>query len=62
LLEDKIKSVQIQESEKLSGTAKNILELFAEQPEWTVTNIANKLDKNIETVKKSVQSLIKKVI
>ncbi len=60
LLEDKIKNVQIQESEKLSSTAKNILELFTEQPEWTVTNIANKLDKNIETVKKSVQSLIKK--
>ncbi|MDO5386654.1 MAG: winged helix-turn-helix transcriptional regulator, partial [Pseudomonadota bacterium] len=60
LLEEKIKLVQNQEAEKLSGTAQNILELFAEQPEWTVTNIADKLDKNIETVKKSVQSLIKK--
>lgn len=60
LLEDKIKNVQIQESEKLSGTAKNILELFAGQSKWTVANMANVLNKNIETVKKSVQSLIKK--
>ncbi len=60
LLEEKISHVQAQESEKLSGTAKNILELFAKQPEWTVTKITDELGKNMETVKKSVQSLIKK--
>lgn len=60
LLEEKIRHVQMQEREKLSGTAKSILELFAEQPEWTVADIANTLDKNIETIKKSVQSLLRK--
>lgn len=60
LLEEKIKQVQAQESEKLSPTAKAILELFSEQPEWVIANIADKLNKNIETVKKSVQSLLKK--
>ena len=60
VLEEKINLVQKQESEKLSATAKKILELYAEQPEWTVADIAYTLDKNIETVKKSVQSLLKK--
>lgn len=60
VLEEKINLVQKQESEKLSATAKKILELFAEQPEWTATDIADTLDKNIETIKKSVQSLLKK--
>ena len=60
VLEEKIKQVQKQESEKLSTTAKKILELYAEQPEWTVADIANALDKNIETIKKSVQSLLRK--
>lgn len=60
LLEEKIIQVQGQESEKLSGTAKSVLELFAEQPEWSVADIASKLDKNLETVKKSVQLLLKK--
>lgn len=60
VLEEKIKQAQKQESEKLSATAKKILELYAEQPEWTVADIANILDKNIETIKKSVQSLLKK--
>ena len=60
VLEEKIKQVQGQESEKLSGTAKSILELFVERPEWSVADIASKLDKNLETVKKSVQLLLKK--
>lgn len=60
VLEEKINLVQKQESEKLSATAKKILELYAEQPEWTVAGIADTLDKNIETIKKSVQSLLKK--
>ncbi len=60
LLEEKIKQVQAQEGEKLSATAKAILELFSEQAEWSVANIADTLDKNIETVKKAVQSLLKK--
>ena len=60
VLEEKIKQVQKQESEKLSTTAKKILELYAEQPEWTVADIAKILDKNIETIKKSVQSLLRK--
>ena len=59
-MEEKIKQVQAQESEKLSSTAKAILELFSEQAEWSVANIADALDKNIETVKKAVQSLLKK--
>lgn len=47
---------------KLSATATAILDLFETQSRWTAADIARTLDKNLETVKKSVQSLVKRGI
>lgn len=59
LLEEKIKHVQTAGNLKLSPTSTAILALFSNRPEWTVSDIAVSLDKNLETVKKSVQLLVK---
>lgn len=59
-LEEKIKQAQNEGWDKLPPTAREILNLFATQTKWSVADIANTLGKNLETVKKSVQSLLKK--
>ncbi len=59
-LEEKIKQVQAVDDVKLNKTEQAIMALFGEQEEWTVPDISNRLGKNEETVRKSVQGLVKK--
>lgn len=61
-LESKIAMAMAANDAKLSATATAILDLFETQPRWTAADIARTLDKNLETVKKSVQSLVKRGI
>lgn len=59
-LESKIASAMATNDGKLSATAMAILDLFETQNRWTTADIARTLDKNLETVKKSVQALVKR--
>lgn len=61
-LESKIAMAMAANDAKLSATATAILDLFETQARWTAADIARTLDKNLETVKKSVQSLVKRGI
>ena len=61
-LESKIAAAMAANDAKLSATATAILDLFETQARWTAADIARTLDKNLETVKKSVQSLVKRGI
>ncbi len=61
-LESKIAAAMAANDAKLSATATAILDLFETQSRWTAADIARTLDKNLETVKKSVQSLVKRSI
>lgn len=61
-LESKIAIAMAANDAKLSATATAILDLFETQTRWTAADIARTLDKNLETVKKSVQSLVKRGI
>ncbi len=61
-LESKIATAMAANDGKLSATATAILDLFEMQSRWTAADIARTLDKNLETVKKSVQSLVKRGI
>ncbi len=59
LLEEKIAGFSnITINQHLSGIAKDILNLFKSQTEWTVAQISEKLKLNPETVKKTVQTLV----
>ncbi|MBQ9271125.1 MAG: Fic family protein [Alphaproteobacteria bacterium] len=59
-LEAKIEQIKKATDDKLSETSWKILDLFDEQDRWTTSDIAQNLGINIETIKKSVQSLVKK--
>lgn len=59
-LEAKIKKMKQSENNKLSATPMLILGLFADKPELTVAEIVELTGKNIETVRKTVQSLANK--
>ena len=61
-LESKIAMAIAANDAKLSATATAILDLFETQSRWTAADIARTLDKNLETVRKSVQSLVKRGI
>lgn len=60
LLETKISQIQKTADNRLSETSVNILSLFDKQPKWKISDMASTLGINIETVKKAVQSLVKK--
>ena len=59
-LEVKIQNIKKGDSDQLSSTAREILSLFASNAEMRISEIVQKLGKNPETVRKSVQSLVKK--
>lgn len=59
-LEDKIQNLQKVNTDKLSSTAHEILNLFIEKSELSMPQIIQKTGKNAETVRKSVHSLVKK--
>ena len=59
-LEDKIKNIKKVDTDKLSPTAREIMSLFASNSELDISEIVKKTGKNAETVRKSVQSLVKK--
>lgn len=59
-LEAKIQQLQKKNTDKLSSTAHEILALFAEKTPLTMPEIVEKSGKNAETVRKSVQGLVKK--
>lgn len=61
-LESKIAAAMATNDGKLSATATAILDLFETQPRWTTADIAQTLGKNLETIKKSVQALVKRGI
>lgn len=58
-LETKIQKLQVTDSKKLSGTALAILNLFATKSEMTMPEIVAQMDKNPETIRKAVQTLVK---
>ena len=59
-LEEKIQKLKLEDTDKLSTTAREILSLFAKGAEMSVSEIVKITKKNPETVRKSVQSLVKK--
>ncbi len=59
-LEDKIKKLKQAGSNKLSATPMLILGLFADKSEMNMAEIITATDKNPETVRKAVQSLVTK--
>lgn len=59
-LEDKIKKLKQAGSDKLSATPMLILGLFAKKSEMSMAEIITATDKNPETVRKAVQSLVAK--
>ena len=59
-LEEKIRNLQKANADKLSSTAHEILALFAEKTALTMPEIVQKSGKNAETIRKSVQNLVKK--
>ncbi len=59
-LEDKIQKLQKANTDGLSSTAHMILGLFAESSQLSMPEIVQKTGKNAETVRKSVQGLVKK--
>ena len=59
-LEEKIQKLKLADTDKLSPTAREILSLFAKSSEMSVSEIVKITKKNPETVRKSVQSLVKK--
>ena len=48
------------DTDKLSPTAREIMSLFASNSEMSISEIVKKIGKNAETVRKSVQRLVKK--
>lgn len=59
-LETKIQNLQKNTINTLSSTAREILALFAEKNELTIDELVEKTNKNIGTIRKSVQGLVKK--
>lgn len=57
-LESKIKSFE-NKTVRLNPTAKKIIALFKRKSDWSVPEISEKLDINVETVRKQVQNLVK---
>ena len=57
-LEDKIKGFE-NKTVRLNPTAKKIIALFKKKSDWSVPEISEKLDINVETVRKQVQNLVK---
>ena len=55
-----IKNIKKVDTDKLSPTAREIMSLFASNSELDISEIVKKTGKNAETVRKSVQSLVKK--
>lgn len=60
VLENKIQNLQKTNKDKLSSTAHQILDLFADRSALSMPEIIKLTDKNSETVRKSVQGLVKK--
>ena len=60
VLEKKIATTRKEDGEKLSATSQEILALFAENSQLGIATIVQKTGKNQETVRKAVQSLVKK--
>ena len=60
VLEDKIEKLQQVNDDKLSSTAQSILSLFNSNEPLPMSKIIETIGKNSETVRKSVQSLVKK--
>ncbi|MDR2268588.1 MAG: Fic family protein [Rickettsiales bacterium] len=58
-LEEKIKAA-VADDTKLSRTARIILELFDDNPEWAMSEIIEKLKMNANTASKNVKSLVDK--
>jgi len=59
-LEDKIQNLQKVNTDKLSSTAHEILNLLAQKNKLSIKEIVQKTGKNAETIRKSVQNLVKK--
>lgn len=59
-LEEKIQKLQKTNTDKLSSTSREILALFAETTELSMSEIVEKSGKNAETIRKAVQGLVKK--
>lgn len=59
-LEDKIQRFQKEDTDKLSPMARTIISLFTDDAEMTMLELVKKTGKNAETVRKSVQNLVKK--
>lgn len=59
-MEDKIKKLKQSGTDKLSATSMTILGLFADKSEMTMAEIIAATNKNPETVRKAVQSLVAK--
>ena len=59
-LEEKVQNLQKANTDKLSSTAHEILDLFAIKTELSMPEIIQKTGKNAETIRKSVQNLVKK--
>ena len=59
-LEGKIKATRKEDSDKLSATSQEILALFAQDSKLSMSSIVKRTGKNTETVRKAVQSLVKK--
>lgn len=59
-LEEKVQNLQKANTDKLSSTAHEILDLFAIKTELSMPEIVQKTGKNAETIRKSVQNLVKR--
>ena len=60
LLESKIKQLRGADKQKLSALSRSILALFDTASELSISEMATKLDKKSETVRKAVQGLVAK--
>ena len=59
-LEDKIALALKADTTRISKAEQAVLDLFEEKTNWSVSEMAEALSKNSETVKKTVQNLVKK--
>jgi Fic family protein len=57
-LEQKITAFKAADDMKLSHTARAILALFDDKAEWTIPEITEAFDGNMETIRKSIKSLV----
>ena len=59
-LEDKIAKALKADTTRISKAEQAVLDLFEDKTNWSVSEMAEALSKNSETVKKTVQNLVKK--